>query len=135
MLRRCSYSLSYREMLSEKPNNRTVTIEQAFAVAQCQLRNSTRGSYHGCIDQFILELAKCDPRLSKRIVNISEQINQTLPNGSTHLGSFDFNSSTIIITLLTFSEHQIISICNDVTSLPSQKFLLAAFANFLPRRL
>jgi CHAT domain-containing protein len=64
----------YREMLSEKPNNRTVTIAQAFAIAQRQLRNMSRDSYHACIDQIILELQKCDPRLSKRVVNMSEQI-------------------------------------------------------------
>lgn len=64
----------YREMLSEKPSNRTVAIAQAFAIAQRQLRNISTDSYHACIDQIILELQKCDHRLSQRIVNMNEQI-------------------------------------------------------------
>lgn len=63
----------YREIQSLRADKK-VTIAQAFATAQRQLRNLSRASYYTCIDQIILELKKCDPRTSKRIVNMAEQI-------------------------------------------------------------
>jgi CHAT domain-containing protein len=60
--------------LKEDFSGDDVSIAQAFTSAQRQLRSMSRAAYNECIDSIISELKAIDPKTSRRVVGMSQQL-------------------------------------------------------------